>query len=104
MGELAVMDPRLGGCNSPASRNSDDGESRGVWDCVPFTRCFLIHELAHVISDLGGSNRVWPLVRQIFPLRRLFFITFETRLVVLGMAYKFCVFVVFYCNYGLPYL
>ena len=31
-----------------------------------------IHELAHVKSDLGGSNRVRPLVRQILPLRRLF--------------------------------
>ena len=36
----------------------------------------IIHELAHVISDLGGSNHVWPLVSRFFRSGSCFLLPF----------------------------
>ena len=52
----------------------------------------VIHELAHVISDLGGFNRVRPLVRQIFSAPEV--VLFPLRDCGLGTTCKFCVFAV----------
>ena len=55
----------------------------------------LIHELAHVISDLGGCKSRSAASKANFSAPEVvFYYPFETRLVVLGMACKFCVFAV----------
>ena len=55
----------------------------------------IIHELAHVISDLGGSKSCSAASGADFSAPEVgFYYPFETRLVVLGMNCKFCIFAV----------
>ena len=55
----------------------------------------IIHELAHVISDLGGFKSCLAASGADFSAPEVdFYYPFKTRLVVLGMTCKFCIFAV----------
>ena len=83
-------------CISGAVR--EPPQSTCIAECSEGCEAFLIHELAHVyirLSDLRGfKSRSAAREADFSPLEVLFYYPFETRVVVLGMTCKVCVFAV----------